>query len=49
MVFIVINKKRFKFDKLGIIFGILHQEYLKIHVKRVNIFKNIELENFNSI
>ena len=42
-------KKRFKFPNLGIICGILHQEYLKIRVKNVNIFKDKELKNFNSI
>ena len=42
-------KKRFKFPNLGIICGILHQEYLKMRVKKVNIFQDIEIENFNSI
>ena len=38
-----------KFYKLGIICGILHQVYLKMRVKKVNIFKDIKLETFNSI
>ena len=29
--------------------GILQREYLKMRVRKVNIFKNIELENCNSI
>jgi len=29
--------------------GILHQEYLKMRVKKVYIFKDIKLEIFNSI
>ena len=37
------------FYKLGIICGILHQEYLKMRVKKVNIFKDIKLEIFNTI
>jgi len=48
MVFTIVNK-RLKFYKLGIIYGILHQEYLKMRVKKVNIFKDIKLEIFNSI
>ena len=48
MVFTII-KKILKFYKLRIICGILDQEYLKMHVKIVNIFKDIKLENFNSI
>ena len=43
------KQKRIKFYKLGIICGILHLEYLKMRVKKVNIFKDIELENLNSI
>jgi len=27
----------------------LHQEYLKMRIKKVNIFKDIKLETFNSI
>ena len=38
-----------KFYKFGTICGILHQEYLKMRDKNVNIFKDIELENFNLI
>jgi len=38
-----------KFYKLGIICGILHQVYLKMRVKKVNIFKDIKPEIFNSI
>ena len=34
---------------MGISCGILHQEYLKMLVKKVNIFKDIKLENFHSI
>jgi len=49
MVFTIVNKKRLKFYKLGIICGILHQEYLKMRVKKVYIFKDIKLEIFNSI
>ena len=49
MVFTIINKKRLKFYNLGIINGILHQEYLKMRVKKMNIFKDRELENLNSI
>jgi len=41
--------KRLKFYELVIICGILHQEYLKMRVKKVNIFKDIKLQNFNSI
>ena len=41
--------KKIKFYKLGIICGILHQGYLKIRVKKVNIFKDIKLETCNSI
>ena len=48
MVFTII-KKRLKFYKLRTICGILDQEYLKMRVKIVNIFKDIKLENFNSI
>jgi len=44
MVF-TIEQKRLKFYKLGIICGILHQEYLKMRVKKVDI----KLEIFNSI
>ena len=48
MVFTIINKKGFY--KLGIIWGILHQEYLKMRVKNVNILKNMNSSrNFNSI
>ena len=42
-------QKRLKFNKLGMFCGILHQEYLKMRVKKVNIFKDIKLENFNPI
>jgi len=49
MVFAIINKKIFKFYKLVIICGILHQKYLKMRVKKVNIFKDIEFKNFNLI
>ena len=49
MVFTIINKKKyFKFYKLGIICGILHQEYLKMRVKKT-IFKDIKPEIFNPI
>jgi len=48
MVFAIINKKIFKFYKLVIICGILHQKYLKMRVKKVNIFKDIR-QIFNSI
>ena len=44
-----LTKKKSKFYKLGIICGILHQEYLKMLVKKVYIFKDINLEIFNSI
>ena len=37
-----------KFYKLRIICGILCQEYLKMLVKIVDIFKDIKLENLNS-
>ena len=43
------QEKRLKFYNLGIICGILQQEYLKMRVKKVNIFKDIVLENFYSI
>ena len=49
MVFTIIKKKRLKFYKLGIICGILHQDYLKMRVKKVKLFKDIKLENVNSI
>ena len=49
MVFAIINKKNLKFYKLVIICGILHQKYLKMRVKKVNIFKDIEFKNFNLI
>ena len=49
MVFTMIKKKRFKFYNLEIVCDILHQEYLEMRLKKVNIFKDIELENFNSI
>ena len=49
MVFTLVNKKRLKFYKLGIICGILHQDYLKMRVKKVYIFKDIKLGIFNSI
>ena len=45
----MIKKKRFKFYNLEIVCDILHQEYLEMRLKKVNIFKDIELENFNSI
>ena len=35
-----------KFYKIGIICGIIHQEYLKIRVKKVTIFNDIKLETF---
>ena len=38
-----------KIFNLGIICGILHQEYLKMGVKKVKILKDIELKSFNSI
>ena len=47
MVFTIVNKKRLKF--YNIICGILHQEYLKMSLKMVNIFEDIKLEIFNSI
>ena len=37
-----------KFYKLRIICGILCQEYLKMLVKIVDIYKDIKLENLNS-
>ena len=40
---------RKKFYNLETICGILHQEYLKMRVNKVNIFKDIKLEIFNSI
>ena len=46
MVFTIVNKK---IEVLYIICGILHQEYLKMRVEKVNIFKDIKLEFFNSI
>ena len=49
MVFTLIKKKRLKFYNLGIICGILYQGYLKMRVKKGYIFKDTELENFNSI
>ena len=49
MVFAKINKKGLKFYKLGIICGILHLDYLKMRVKKVNIFQDIALKNLNSI
>jgi len=49
MVFTIVIQIRLKFYKLGIICSILHQEYLKVRVKKVNIFKDIKLEIFNSI
>ena len=49
MVFTIIKKKDLKFYNLEIICGILRQEYLKMRVNKVNIFKDIELKNFNSI
>ena len=38
-----------KFYKLGIICGILHQEYQKMHEIKVNACGDIKRENFNSI
>ena len=38
-----------KVYNFGIICGILHQEHLKMRVKKLNIFKDIKLEIFNSI
>ena len=49
MVFTLVNKKRLKFYKLGIICGILHQDYLKMRVKKVYIFKDIKLEIFEIV
>ena len=49
MVFTIIKKKDLKFYNLEIICGILHQEYLKMCVKKVDMFKDIELKNFSSI
>ena len=49
MVFTIIKKNDLKFYNLGIICGILHQEYLKMCVKKVDMFKDIELKNFSSI
>ena len=49
LVFTIINKKDLKFFKLVIISGILHQEYLKMRVTKVNILKDIKLEILNSI
>ena len=49
MVFTIIKKNDLKFYNLGIICGILHQEYLKMRLKKVNMFKDIELKNFSSI
>ena len=46
MVFTIVNKK---IEVLYIICGILHQEYLKMRVEKVNIFIDIKLEIFNSI
>jgi len=47
------NKSKFCFELRIIhqetICGILHQEYLKMRVKKVNIFKDIKLEIFNTI
>ena len=37
-----LNKKDWSFYELGIIYGILHQEYLKMPVKKVNTFNSIE-------
>ena len=44
--FTIINKKDLKFY---IICGILHKKYLKMRVKKMNFFKDIKLENLNSI
>jgi len=49
MVSAKINKKRSKFYKLGIICGILYLDYLKMRVRKVNIFQDIALKNLNSI
>ena len=49
MVFTIIKKKILKFYNLGIICGILHQEYLKMRVKKITFLKDIELKNYNSI
>ena len=50
MVFTINIKNDFKvLFKLGIICGILHQEYLKMHEIKVNICGDIRRENFNSI
>ena len=49
MVSAKINKKRSKFYKFGIICGILYLDYLKMRVKKVNIFQDIVLKNLNSI
>ena len=45
LVFTIINK-RDKFYKLGILCGILNQEYLKMRVKKMNIFKDIQKLEF---
>ena len=37
------------YKQLGIICGILHLDYLKMRVKKVNIFQDIALKNFISI
>ena len=44
MVSAKINKKRLKFYKLGINCGILHLDYQKMRVKKVNIFQDINTE-----
>ena len=49
MVFAIINKKRLKFYKLGNFCGILRLDYLKMRVRKVNIFQDIALKNLNSI
>ena len=41
--------KRLKLYKFGLISDILHQEHLKMRVKKENIFQDIALKNFNSI
>ena len=45
MVFTIVNKKDWSSYKLGIICGILLQEYLKKCVKKVNILKTLNLKS----
>ena len=48
MVSAKINKKRSKFYERRIICGIPYLDYLKMNVKKVNIFQDIVLKNLNS-